>query len=112
MKILLGLAVMAILAAVAVPWLHFSSASGSIAAVFPQSRIERTALKRCEDASASFDRFNPTSRDACLHDAATRVPQHIVPPHTAQAPNQIDLRKAAGRNEIIRIPPASPTPVR
>lgn len=111
MKILLGLALVAILAAAGASALHLKVAGGQIAAVFPQNLMQRAALNRCEEGSPSFDRLDPASRNACYHSASATAAQPDLPPNTAQPPNQVDLRQAAGRGDLQVHAASQPTSV-
>jgi hypothetical protein len=111
MKMLLGLVLIAILAAAGASSLHLKIADGPIAAVFPQNKAQKVALSRCEQGNPGFDRRDPGARDACYNHASAAQPD--LPPTTAPPPNQVDFREAAGRQSLVSFatpPPATPLP--
>lgn len=113
MKILMGLVLILILAAATASTLHL--ADGPLAAVFPQDRLHRADLSGCEQQSPQFNRLDAAARDRCYHDGIAATAQPNLPPNTAQAPNQVDLRAAASRDVVsgsATPPPAPVTPIR
>jgi hypothetical protein len=79
---------------------------GSVQAAYPADLIEREALTRCGQMGAKFSRFSQNDRETCYHailPAHARASTAVV--LTASAPNDVDLRQAAGlagvpRNDI------------
>ena len=93
MKIIMVPAVVAVLAAAGASELGLLH--GHLAEVFPHDQAKRMALSRCETETGAFDRFDAAARDACYR--RTTGSGFTEPPHTASAPNQLDLRAAAAR---------------
>jgi hypothetical protein len=96
MKIIMVPALIAVLGAAAAS--EMGLLHGHWAEAFPQDGAKRIALSRCETETGAFDRFNAAARDACYR--RTIGSEFTGPPHTAAAPNQLDLRAAAARGTV------------
>ncbi len=114
MKTLMGIVVLAIVLAASASALHLEIADGTVARIFPQDQIQRAALTQCEQENASFDRLDSAAREACVrHTLALPIPHGGPLTNTAPAPNQVDLREAAGRaatpgNDVLTIQQSHP----
>jgi hypothetical protein len=96
MKIIMVPALIAVLGATAAS--EMGLLHGHWAEVFPQDAAKRMALSRCETETGAFDRFDAAARDACYRRITGS--EFTGPPHTAAAPNQLDLRTAAARGTV------------
>jgi hypothetical protein len=96
MKIIMVPALLAVLGAAGAS--EMGLLDGRLAEIFPQDEAKRIALGQCEIESGAFDRFEAAARDACYR--RTTGSQFTELSHTTPAPNQLDLRAAAGRGTV------------
>jgi hypothetical protein len=75
---------------------------GFIAEIYPSDLAKREALYLCALANPNFNRLDPAARDTCYQHAFATPAAQGNQVLTASAPNEVDLRQAAGRTGAPR----------
>jgi hypothetical protein len=70
--------------------------------IYPSDPGKRHALDLCILSDLSFNRLDPTARDKCYQHALVESMLAAETVHMDRAPNQVDLRQAAGRGNAER----------
>jgi hypothetical protein len=97
MKPLAVTSVTAIAIAAGVAVTQSKAVLGFIAVIYPVNPARREAFSRCVLENRNFNRLDPTARDMCYQHALVTPTVRATPVLTASAPNQVELRQAAGR---------------